>query len=40
TLIRIGNLRYARDNRSYGLTTLRTRHVDVKGTSIRFHFRG
>ncbi len=40
TLIRIGNSRYARDNRSYGLTTLRTRHVDVKGTSIRFHFRG
>ncbi|MCW3148057.1 DNA topoisomerase IB [Stutzerimonas stutzeri] len=40
TLIRIGNSRYARDNRSYGLTTLRTRHVDVCGTSIRFHFRG
>lgn len=40
TLIRIGNPRYARDNRSYGLTTLRTRHVDVRGTSIRFHFRG
>src|SRR5690606_26524688 len=27
-------------NRSYGLTTLRTRHVDVRGTSIRFQFRG
>lgn len=40
TLIRIGNTRYARENRSYGLTTLRTRHVDVKGTAIRFHFRG
>ncbi len=40
TLIRIGNSRYARDNRSYGLTTLRTRHVDISGTSIRFHFRG
>lgn len=40
TLIRIGNSRYARDNRSYGLTTLRTRHVDVRGTAIRFHFRG
>lgn len=40
TLIRIGNSRYARDNRSYGLTTLRTRHVDIRGTSIRFHFRG
>lgn len=40
TLIRVGNSRYARDNRSYGLTTLRTRHVDVKGSAIRFHFRG
>jgi DNA topoisomerase-1 len=40
TLIRIGNSRYARDNRSYGLTTLRSRHVDIHGTSIRFHFRG
>ena len=40
TLIRIGNPRYARDNRSYGLTTLRTRHVDIRGTAIRFHFRG
>ncbi len=40
TLIRIGNPRYAKDNRSYGLTTLRTRHVDIRGTAIRFHFRG
>ncbi|WP_312224863.1 DNA topoisomerase IB [Stutzerimonas nitrititolerans] len=40
TLIRIGNPRYARSNRSYGLTTLRTRHVDIHGTSIRFQFRG
>src|SRR3546814_3088048 len=40
TLIRVGNSRYARDNRSYGLTTLRTRHVDVRGTAIRFQFRG
>jgi len=40
TLIRIGNPRYARANRSYGLTTLRTRHVDIQGTSIRFQFRG
>ena len=40
TLIRIGNVRYARSNRSYGLTTLRARHVDVRGVSIRFHFRG
>ncbi|MFX9851601.1 DNA topoisomerase IB, partial [Acinetobacter baumannii] len=36
TLIRVGNHRYARDNRSYGLTTLRTRHVDVNGSRIRF----
>ena len=40
TLIRVGNSRYAKENRSYGLTTLRSRHVDVIGTAIRFHFRG
>jgi DNA topoisomerase I len=40
TLIRVGNSRYARENRSYGLTTLRTRHVAVQGASIRFQFRG
>lgn len=40
TLIRIGNVRYAKENRSYGLTTLRNRHVEVKGSAIRFHFRG
>ncbi|MHA6197840.1 DNA topoisomerase IB [Pseudomonas wadenswilerensis] len=40
TLIRIGNARYAEQNRSYGLTTLRNRHVDVSGSTIRFHFRG
>ncbi|WP_415845037.1 DNA topoisomerase IB [Stutzerimonas zhaodongensis] len=40
TLIRVGNSRYAKENRSYGLTTLRTRHVDVRGSAIRFHFRG
>jgi len=40
TLIRVGNARYAKENRSYGLTTLRTRHVDVRGAAIRFHFRG
>lgn len=40
TLIRIGNPRYARSNRSYGLTTLCTRHVDIRGTAIRFQFRG
>ncbi|WP_313325526.1 DNA topoisomerase IB [Pseudomonas qingdaonensis] len=40
TLIRVGNRQYARDNRSYGLTTLRTRHVQVEGSAIRFRFRG
>lgn len=40
TLIRVGNAQYARDNKSYGLTTLRTRHVDVKGSEIQFQFRG
>jgi len=40
TLIRIGNRRYLRDNKSYGLTTLRNRHVEVKGSTIRFNFRG
>jgi DNA topoisomerase-1 len=40
TLIRVGNDEYARDNRSYGLSTLRNRHVTVRGESIRFSFRG
>jgi len=40
TAIRVGNEEYARDNDSYGLTTLQDKHVKVKGTTIRFHFRG
>ncbi len=41
TLVRIGNAGYARDNRSYGLTTLRNRHVTfLKGGRARFSFRG
>jgi len=40
TLIRVGNDEYARENRSFGLTTLRRRHVEVDGTSLRFTFRG
>jgi DNA topoisomerase-1 len=40
TLIRIGNLEYARENHSFGLTTLRNRHVKISGAKIRFHFRG
>lgn len=40
TLIRIGNEEYARENRSYGLTTLRERHVEVDGHELRLSFRG
>ena len=40
TGIRIGNDEYARSNRSFGLTTLRDRHVEVSGSNIRFEFRG
>ena len=40
TLIRVGNQEYARDNRSFGLTTLRNRHVDIEGSTLRFNFRG
>jgi DNA topoisomerase-1 len=40
SLIRVGNAEYARDNGSYGLTTLRNRHVTVEGARVRFEFRG
>jgi len=40
TLIRIGNREYAKQNNSYGLTTLRNRHVDIQGSRLRFEFRG
>jgi len=40
TLIRVGNDEYARDNRSFGLTTMRSRHVQVSGATLRFQFRG
>ncbi len=40
TLIRIGNADYAKENKSYGLTTLRNRHVAVNGTELRFEFKG
>ena len=40
TAIRVGNEEYARDNDSYGLTTLQEDHAEVKGTTVRFHFRG
>jgi DNA topoisomerase-1 len=39
-MIRVGNAAYARDNKSFGLTTLRDRHVDIKGSSLRFAFKG
>ena len=40
TLIRVGNKEYARQNNSFGLTTLRDQHVDVSGSTLRFEFRG
>jgi DNA topoisomerase I len=40
TLIRVGNKEYARDNESFGLTTMRDRHVDVSGSKLEFEFRG
>jgi DNA topoisomerase-1 len=40
TLIRVGNDEYARENKSYGLTTLQRRHVQVDGQTLRFSFRG
>jgi DNA topoisomerase I len=40
TLIRVGNDEYARSNRSYGLTTMRDGHVEVRGPRLRFSFRG
>ena len=40
TMIRVGNEEYARDNDSYGLTTMLEEHVNVRGDAIRFRFRG
>ena len=40
TLIRVGNDEYARDNRSFGLTTMHDKHVKVRGATLRFDFRG
>jgi len=40
TLIRVGNDEYARDNQSFGLTTMRNRHVQVSKSTLRFRFRG
>jgi DNA topoisomerase-1 len=40
TLIRVGNEDYARTNASFGLTTLRNRHVRVRGAALNFQFKG
>jgi DNA topoisomerase-1 len=40
TLIRVGNEEYARDNRSYGLTTMRNQHATIAGAHLNFEFRG
>jgi DNA topoisomerase-1 len=40
TFIRVGNEEYARENKSFGLTTMRDQHVEVKGSKMRFRFRG
>lgn len=40
TLVRIGNEAYARDNQSYGLTTLRNRHARVDGAEVKLRFKG
>lgn len=40
TAIRVGNEEYAKDNGSYGLTTLQNRHAKVDGAKVRFSFRG
>jgi DNA topoisomerase-1 len=40
TLARVGNEEYARDNNSFGLTTLRRKHVEGKSGPLRLHFRG
>lgn len=40
TMIRIGNAAYAQENGSFGLTTLRSRHVEIKGAKVQFAFKG
>jgi DNA topoisomerase-1 len=40
TLVRIGNDEYAKENKSFGLTTLRKRHVDIGSTGAVFEFKG
>ncbi|MDX3911216.1 MAG: DNA topoisomerase IB [Sphingobium sp.] len=40
SMVRVGNIDYAKQNASYGLTTLRNRHVAVEGSSLRMKFKG
>jgi DNA topoisomerase-1 len=40
TFIRVGNDEYAKENESFGLTTMRNHHVDVKGETLKFRFKG
>lgn len=40
SFIRVGNEEYARENKSFGLTTMQDRHVEVQGAKLRFRFRG
>ena len=40
TMIRVGNAEYAEQNKSFGLSTLRNRHVDVEGAELKFNFKG
>ncbi|MDB5839052.1 MAG: topoisomerase [Herminiimonas sp.] len=40
TMMRVGNEEYARTNQSFGLTTLRDRHVRIDGSAVEFQFRG
>lgn len=40
TLIRVGNDEYARENESYGLTTMRNKHVRIRGGTVTFRFKG
>ena len=40
SLIRIGNEEYAKENQSFGLTTMRNRHAEINGSTVHFQFRG
>jgi DNA topoisomerase I len=40
SLIRVGNEEYAKENQSFGLTTMRNRHAAIDGSTVRFRFRG